>query len=41
MFQASNEPEWLEYLQELIIDVIWILGNYWSEALRIQVSYSL
>lgn len=28
IFQASNEPEWIEYLQELVIDIIWTLGNH-------------
>ena len=27
IFSASNELEWIEYVQEQIIDVIWLLGN--------------
>jgi hypothetical protein len=27
IFEASNEPEWTEHIQELLIDVIWLLGN--------------
>ena len=26
IFLASTEPEWIEYIQELLIDAIWLLG---------------
>lgn len=27
IFLSSNDPEWIEYIQELLIDIIWLLGN--------------
>jgi hypothetical protein len=27
ILNASKEPEWIEHVQEQIIDIIWLLGN--------------
>lgn len=27
VFAVSTEPEWLDHVQELLVDIIWLLGK--------------
>ena len=39
MFSASNDPFWIEFLQDLIIDIIWTLGSIMIFLLYISYTY--